>query len=48
MTTTKSTKVCVTFSSYLKGKLEQASKDLGCSQAEILRTAFIQFVEAEQ
>lgn len=45
---TTSTRVSVTFSSYLKGKLEKASENLGCSQAEILRTAFIQFAEAEQ
>jgi hypothetical protein len=41
-------RILVTFSPYLKEKLEQTSKEFGCSQAEVLRTSFIRLLEAEK
>jgi hypothetical protein len=45
---TKSTRVSVTFSKYLKGKLEQFSEKHSCSQAEVLRMGFLKLMEAEK
>ncbi|WP_196214017.1 hypothetical protein [Methanolobus vulcani] len=42
------TRILVTLSPYLKGKLVQKAKEYGCSQAEVLRIAFIRLMEAEK
>lgn len=41
-------KVLVTMSPYLKEKLEQKAEEYGCSQAEVIRTAFIRMMESER
>jgi hypothetical protein len=38
----------VTLSPYLKEKLAQKAKEYGCSQAEVMRIAFIRMIEAER
>lgn len=41
-------RVLITLSPYLKEKLEQKAEEYGCSQAEVMRTAFIRMMEAER
>jgi hypothetical protein len=41
-------RIVITIPPYLKEKLIKKSKEFGCSQAEILRTAFIRMMEAER
>lgn len=41
-------RVLVTISPYLQEKLEQKAKEFGCSQAEVMRTAFIRMTEADK
>jgi hypothetical protein len=41
-------RVLITLSPYLKEKLEQTAEEYGCSQAEVMRTAFIRMMEAER
>ncbi|WP_200896753.1 hypothetical protein [Methanosarcina sp. 2.H.A.1B.4] len=47
---TKDTKdrVLITLSPYLKENLAQKAKEYGCSQAEVMRTAFIRMMKAER
>jgi len=45
---TKKPRLLVSLSPYLKEKLDEKSKEFGCSQAEVLRTAFIRLLEAER
>jgi len=42
-----STRTIATLSPYLKEKLEQLSKKLGCSQAEVVRVALLKLAEEE-
>jgi hypothetical protein len=48
MKTKASTRVCVTFSPYVKEKLELMSDYFCCSQAEVVRIALLKLWEAEQ
>lgn len=41
-------RISITIPPYLKEKLENKSKEFGCSQAEVLRTSFIRLLEAEK
>ncbi|WP_292372492.1 hypothetical protein [Methanosarcina sp. UBA411] len=41
-------RILVTISPYLKEKLAQKAKEFGCSQAEVMRTAFIRMMEADK
>lgn len=42
----KTIRLVITFPAFLKSQLEESAQKHGCSQALILRTAFIRFREA--
>jgi hypothetical protein len=42
----KATRLIITFPAFLKSQLEETAEKYGCSQALILRTAFIRFKES--
>ncbi|AGB03033.1 hypothetical protein [Methanoregula formicica] len=44
---TEKTRTIVTMSPHMKEKLAQTAEKQGCSQAEVLRNAFIRAVEAD-
>lgn len=44
----KTNKLVVSLSPYLKAKIEETAERYGCSQAEVLRMAFIRMLEAER
>ncbi|WP_229390424.1 hypothetical protein [Methanosarcina sp. DH2] len=44
----KKIRLLVSLPFYLKEKLEKKSKEFGCSQAEVMRTAFIRMMEADK
>jgi hypothetical protein len=42
----KSSRIILTFPAFLKVQLEETAKKYGCSQALVLRTAFIRMLES--
>jgi len=44
--TKKATRMVITIPAFLKSQLEETAQMYGCSQALVLRTAFIRMVEA--
>lgn len=45
---TEKYRVLITMSPYLKENLEKIAEEYGCSQAEVMRTAFIRMMEVER
>ena len=41
-------RLILTLSPYLKGEVERLAQQRGCSQAEVLKTALIRTLEAEE
>jgi hypothetical protein len=44
----KKIRLLVSLPPYLKERLAQKAKEFGCSQAEVMRTAFIRVLEADK
>jgi len=44
----KTTKMVISVSPYLKAKIVETANRYGCSQAEVLRMAFIRMLEADR
>lgn len=44
----KTNKLVISLSPYLKAKIEETAERYGCSQAEVMRMAFIRMMEAER